>query len=220
MGPAFSDAALHELLRALRARALEHPSSPGLIASWPGVPAAGMPAACAELRRRGHAVREVAIAGARDTVRRGWVVETAGTTSPAPPPPLAEELAVLVREVAEPRTVTLARTVLVEVAEREGVPAPVRSALALAVTEACANVVRHAYVDADAPGDVEVRAGMAGAVMTVEVADHGRGMVPRLDGPGLGIGLALIAQMADVVELRGRRGTVVRMTFSLDGEDM
>jgi serine/threonine-protein kinase RsbW len=179
-----------------------------------------MPAACAELRRRGHAVREIAVAGARDTVRRGWVVESAETATPAPPPPLAEELAVLVREVAEPRTVTLARTVLVEVAEREGVPAPVRSAMALAVTEACANAVRHAYVDADTPGDVEVRAGKAGGVMTVEVADHGRGMVPRLEGPGLGLGLALIVQMADVVEIRGRPGMVVRMRFSLDGEDI
>jgi anti-sigma regulatory factor (Ser/Thr protein kinase) len=107
---------------------------------------------------------------------------------------------------------------LVEVAGREGVSPSVRSALALAVTEACANVVRHAYAELDAPGDVEVRVGRVGAVMTVEVADNGRGMVPRFDSPGHGVGLALIAAVADVVEIRGRRGgTVVRMQFDLDG---
>ena len=124
----------------------------------------------------------------------------------------------LVREVAEPRTVTLARTMLAEVAEREGVTPSVRAALALAVTEACANAVRHAYVERDVPGEVEVRVGRVGAVMTVEVADDGRGMVPRFDGPGPGIGLALIASLADVVEIRSRHGVVVRMQFALDGE--
>ena len=122
----------------------------------------------------------------------------------------------LVREVAEPRTVSLARAVLAEVAERESVPDAVRPALALAVTEACANVVRHAYVDADAPGELEVRARKAGAVLIVEVADDGRGMLPRVDAQGYGLGLPLIAQMADVVELRSRGGLVVRMQFNLD----
>jgi anti-sigma regulatory factor (Ser/Thr protein kinase) len=113
----------------------------------------------------------------------------------------------------------LARAVLTEVAEREGVPEAVRSALALAVTEACANVVLHAYVDADAPGHLEVRACRAGAVLIVEVADDGRGMVPRIDSSGLGLGLPLIAQMADVFEIRThrqRRGLVLRMQFNLD----
>ena len=164
-------------------------------------------------------MREIAIVGARDKVRRGWAMEGPGTAAPEPPPRLAEELAVLLREIAEPRTVPLARAVLAEVAEREGVPAAVRSALALAVTETCANAVRHAYVGFGAPGDVEVRAGRVGAVMTVEVADDGRGMVPRFDGPGLGLGLALIAYLADVVEIRGRQGTVVRMQFNLDVEE-
>ena len=221
--PEFSAETLGELLRALRARAVDHPTSPGLIASWPGVPAERMPAACAELRRQGHAVHEVAIVGVRDKVRRGWAMEAnRDAAAPAAPPVrLAEALAVLVRGVAEPRTVSLARSVLVEVAEREGVPLAVRSAVALAVTEACANVVRHAYVDADAPGNVEVRAGKSGTVLIVEVADDGRGMLPRADYPGLGFGLPLIAEMADIVEIRshrGRRGLVVRMQFNLDEE--
>jgi len=90
-------------------------------------------------------------------------------------------------------------------------------ALALAVTEACANVVLHAYLDAEAPGVLEVRAWTADAVLFVEVADDGRGMVPRIDSPGLGLGLPLIAQVADVVEIHTRperRGLVLRMQFN------
>jgi len=81
----FSAKTTQELLRALRARAAEHPDSPALIASWPGVPAERMPAACAELQRQGYAVREVPIilAGAKE--RRGWMVEATpdGVLAPA-----------------------------------------------------------------------------------------------------------------------------------------
>lgn len=80
----FSAKTMQELLRALRARAVEHPHSPALIASWPGVPAERMPAACAELQRQGYAVREVAIIlpGAKE--RRGWMVEATADGVDAP----------------------------------------------------------------------------------------------------------------------------------------
>ena len=221
-GREFSADTIGELLRALRARAADHPESPGLIASWPDVPAERMPAACAELRRQGHPVREVAIMGSQDKVRRGWAVDDMNGDAPpsAPDARVGKEPTLLVREVAEPGAVPLARAALAEVAEREGVPEAVRSALALAVTEACANVVAHAYLDAEAPGDLEVRAWKADAVLFVEVSDDGRGMVPRTDSPGLGLGLPLIAQMADVVEIRTRperRGLGLRMQFNLGG---
>lgn len=221
-GREFSADTIGELLRALRARAADHPESPGLIASWPGVPAERMPAACAELRRQGHPVREVAITSSQDKVRRGWAVDDMNGDAPpsAPPARVGKEPTVLVREVAEPSAVPLARAALAELAEREGVPEAVRSALALAVTEACANVVLHAYLDAEAPGVFEVRAWKTDAVLFVEVADDGRGMVPRIDSPGLGLGLPLIAQMADVVEIRTRperRGLVLRMQFNVGG---
>jgi hypothetical protein len=81
---AFSAKTMRELLRALRARAMEHPDSPALIASWPGVPADQMPAACAELQRQGYAVREVAIIlpGAKE--RRGWMVAATADGVDAP----------------------------------------------------------------------------------------------------------------------------------------
>jgi hypothetical protein len=61
---------------------------------------------------------------------------------------------------------------------------------------------------------------MAEAVLVIDVADEGRGMVPRVDGQGLGVGLPLIAQVADVLEIldqRERPGVVVRMQFNLAG---
>jgi serine/threonine-protein kinase RsbW len=140
---------------------------------------------------------------------------------PAPPAALGHESALLGREVAEPRAVSLARAVLTRFAEREGAPKAVRSALALAVTEACANVVLHAYADRDTPGELKVRACVAEAVLVVEVADEGRGMVPRLDSPGLGLGLPLIAEMSDAFEIlthHDRSGVVVRMRFNLAGQ--
>jgi anti-sigma regulatory factor (Ser/Thr protein kinase) len=217
----FSAETLDELLRALRGRAADHPASPGLIASWPGVPADRMPAACAVLRRQGHMVRQVAIVNPGAKPRRGWAVDGTNGHKPAlsaRPAGLGAELTVLVREVAELGAVPLARAALTTAAAREGAPEAVRSAIALAVTEACANVVLHAYVDADAPRDLEVRARRADDVLIVEVADDGRGLVPRVDSPGLGLGLPLIAQMTDVLEIitrRERPGLVLRMHFNL-----
>ncbi len=217
----FTPETLDELLRALNARAIDHPDSPGLLASWPGVPSERMPAACALLRQQGHAVHEVAIVNGRgDKVRRGWAVERANSPAPEPAPAqLVAELTVLLHTAAEPNAVPLARSVLTSVAERAGVPATVREAMALAVTEACANVVLHAYPDA--PGDLEVRAGKTGTAVIVEVADDGQGLVARIENPRLGLGLPLIAQLADAFEIRtGRKrpGLVLRMQFDLDGE--
>jgi serine/threonine-protein kinase RsbW len=219
MGGGFSDETMAELLRALHARAVEHPDSPGLIASWPGVPANLMPAACAELQRRGHPVREVAIEQAKK-VHRAWVVASLDDTADleAPPTRLAQELTVLVHAIAEPGTIGVARRTLTTVARREGASEPVCAAVALAVTEACTNVVLHAYADRDAPGDLEVRACLAAGALIVEVADEGRGLGPPLGDAGLRFGLLLMAQLADVLEIRSdreRRGVVVRMRFSL-----
>jgi serine/threonine-protein kinase RsbW len=86
----------------------------------------------------------------------------------------------------------------------------------LAVTEACTNVVVHAYPEGQG-GPLEVLATLLGDDLLVVVRDEGRGIAPRSDSPGLGLGLPLIASLADAVRLghdaQGR--TEVRMTFSL-----
>jgi anti-sigma regulatory factor (Ser/Thr protein kinase) len=87
----------------------------------------------------------------------------------------------------------------------------------LAVTEACTNVVIHAYEDGEF-GDLEVDASIDDDRLTVVIRDNGRGIVPRPDSPGLGLGLPLIATLAESLELGKDPAdhTEVRMTFRLD----
>ncbi len=86
----------------------------------------------------------------------------------------------------------------------------------LAVTEACTNVVVHAYGGEDGP--MEIAASVSPERLMVAIRDEGRGMLPRPDSPGLGLGLPLIATLAETLEL-GRSlddRTEVRMSFRLD----
>ena len=86
----------------------------------------------------------------------------------------------------------------------------------LAVTEACTNVVVHAYPDGEGP--MEIAAVIRDGRLAIAVRDEGRGMLPRPDSPGLGLGLPLIATLSESLELgRGDDDrTEVRMTFRLD----
>jgi serine/threonine-protein kinase RsbW len=90
-----------------------------------------------------------------------------------------------------------------------------RSDIALAVTEGVTNAVLHAYLDAR-PGPLYVAAGLSGASLSVTISDCGRGMVPRADSPGLGIGLSLIRRLADELTIGAAdagAGTTVTMLF-------
>jgi anti-sigma regulatory factor (Ser/Thr protein kinase) len=97
------------------------------------------------------------------------------------------------------------------------VPDQTLSDIKLAVTEACTNVVVHAYPGEE--GKLGVRAMVDDRRLTVVVVDTGRGILPRPDSPGLGLGLPLIATLAESLELGTGPGdeTEVRMTFDLDG---
>jgi serine/threonine-protein kinase RsbW len=96
------------------------------------------------------------------------------------------------------------------------VPDQTLSDIKLAVTEACTNVVVHAYPGRD-DGPLGVTARVDEGSLTVVVSDHGRGIVPRPDSPGLGLGLPLIATLAESLELGTGPDdeTEVRMTFEL-----
>jgi serine/threonine-protein kinase RsbW/stage II sporulation protein AB (anti-sigma F factor) len=94
-----------------------------------------------------------------------------------------------------------------------------RADVILAVGEACANAVIHGY-NGMSPGTLELRARTHGRSLEVIVSDYGRGMAPRPDSPGLGLGLPLMASLSRSLELRpGRRGgTEVWMTFDLPAD--
>src|SRR6478736_9735885 len=93
------------------------------------------------------------------------------------------------------------------------------SDIKLAVTEACTNVVVHAYPDGEGP--MGLRASVLDDHVAIVIHDRGRGIVPRADSPGLGLGLPLIATLADSLELGTGEAeeTEVRMTFALTASD-
>jgi serine/threonine-protein kinase RsbW len=89
-----------------------------------------------------------------------------------------------------------------------------------AVSEACNNVVVHAYEDGEGP--LEVFLCVQDPEVEVIVRDDGVGIRPRAPEPGLelqGLGLSLIQTLSDRVEFLGgiSEGTEVRMAFSLNG---
>jgi serine/threonine-protein kinase RsbW len=91
-----------------------------------------------------------------------------------------------------------------------------------AVTEACMNVVVHAYPDEEGP--LEVVATASEQELAVEVRDQGAGIKPNPlepDGISLRLGLPLIGALSDQFEINGGagRGTTVRIVFDLSGTD-
>src|ERR1700730_15279166 len=100
--------------------------------------------------------------------------------------------------------------------EALGVREETLSDIRLAVTEACTNVVLHAY-DERSEGPLAVGALIGDGRLVVTGRDRGGGITPRPDPPGLGVGLPLIASLAESLELKSvnDRETEVRMTFRL-----
>lgn len=119
---------------------------------------------------------------------------------------------------ARAENIAIVRHVLGGLGEAYEMPEEKLADIRLAVTEACANVVVHAYPDGQA-GQMEVVAAMEEETLTVLVRDWGCGIRPRPDSPGLGLGLSLIAALAESVQLGHgeEERTEVQMTFALDG---
>jgi anti-sigma regulatory factor (Ser/Thr protein kinase) len=113
--------------------------------------------------------------------------------------------------------VAVVRQAVAGVASALGVEDPLLADMKMAVSEACANVVLHAYDDGHGAMEIEVTPGHE--TVTVIVRDRGHGVRPRLDleGTTLGLGLPLMAALCDEVEVRhgNGAGTEVRMAFAL-----
>ena len=124
---------------------------------------------------------------------------------------------VLLTMPARPDGVGVVRQALAGMADALDFDASVLADMKMAVTEACTNVVVHAYEEDAGVLEVEMLADEAG--LTIVVRDHGSGIQPRparSEPPALGLGLPLIAALSDAFELRGSagKGTEVRMTFA------
>jgi anti-sigma regulatory factor (Ser/Thr protein kinase) len=114
---------------------------------------------------------------------------------------------------ARPENVAVVRHVLGAFAEALQLPPDVVEDMRLAVTEACTNVVRHAYDD-DAPGPIDVVIRPNGDRLDLIVCDYGRGLGPSPDLAGPGLGLPLIAALADKVELEHGHTSGSRLAMS------
>jgi len=108
----------------------------------------------------------------------------------------------------------LGRLALAGVARGVPIEDEVLADLKLAITEACGNVVRHAYRDDDAVGLVRVTIEVRDSAIAITVEDDGVGLPNQGEGPvdGLdasdgegGMGLAIIGAIADELEV-GRAG--------------
>ena len=112
---------------------------------------------------------------------------------------------------ARPENVAVVRHVLGALADALALPAAVIEDMRLAVTEACTNVVRHAYEGPQGTIDVVVRPN--GDSLEVVVGDSGRGIAPSPDTAGPGLGLALIAALTDSMHVERGVGTGCRVAM-------
>lgn len=122
--------------------------------------------------------------------------------------------------LAQPDEVGRLRREVAGYVEKLGAPESVVDGVRSAVSEALANVVLHAYVGRD-PGIMIAEAWCDADHLLVRVCDEGHGLVPRVDSPGLGVGISLMASMADdfsVANRDGAPGTIVSLRFSLAGQ--
>jgi len=113
---------------------------------------------------------------------------------------------------ARRENVAVVRHVLGALAEALDLPPAVTEDVRLAVTEACTNVVRHAY--GARGGDIDVVVRPSGRALEVIVTDAGRGIGPSPDTSGPGLGLPLIAALADSLEIHRSPSAGSRLVMS------
>jgi serine/threonine-protein kinase RsbW len=116
---------------------------------------------------------------------------------------------------SDPSAVTLVRGALSGLGELFGLDPELIDDLKTAVSEACNNVVLHAYPDGTGPLTLRVDARDEG--LEVAVRDRGSGIRQVAAGSEdrMGLGLAVISALADRAEFQseGGGGTAVRMVF-------
>jgi anti-sigma regulatory factor (Ser/Thr protein kinase) len=120
---------------------------------------------------------------------------------------------------AKAENVAVVRHALAALAGEVGMDEPGIADLKTVVTEACMNVVAHAYDGK--PGPLTVEAKPDGDGLTVVVRDDGRGIRPQtdVDKPSLRLGLSLIAALSSSFAISGglNRGTEITMRVPLRG---
>lgn len=119
---------------------------------------------------------------------------------------------------ARAESVTVLRRRVVDFARRHGVGRHDRDRIALAITEATANVVAHAYPPLHGDGTIRYVADLEDGDLQIVVSDDGAGIRTGHRSRGLGVGLNLIAAMTSdfTITPREPRGIDLWMRFVLD----
>jgi serine/threonine-protein kinase RsbW len=124
-----------------------------------------------------------------------------------------------IRLPAKAENVAVVRHALAGLAEEIGMDEAGVADLKTVVTEACMNVVVHAYSDGTGPLTVEAEPDSEG--LTVTVSDNGAGISPQANSErdSLKLGLSLIAALSSSFRISGGldRGTEVMMRLPLSG---
>ena len=117
---------------------------------------------------------------------------------------------------AVPDSIAVIRQTVSGICEALGADARTVGDIKLAATEACTNVVLHAYAE-NGTGTIELDAYASGEELRLLVRDRGAGMTPAPMAEGLGLGLPLIAALTSTLTISepDDGGTEVSMTFAL-----
>jgi serine/threonine-protein kinase RsbW len=111
-----------------------------------------------------------------------------------------------------PMGVRVLRGHMAEMARDCGMDADAIADVRLAVTEAATNAVLHAY--AESKGELRVTADVQDGELAIIIGDTGPGLIARRDSPGLGVGLAVIANVARRLKIDTHPGgTEIYMAF-------
>jgi anti-sigma regulatory factor (Ser/Thr protein kinase) len=115
---------------------------------------------------------------------------------------------------AVPASATVARRAVAEALHDVALD---RDAVLVMVSEAVANSATYAYPKAAQAGRVRVHAQLDDQALEVVVSDDGVGIAAEAESAGLGIGVPLMGDVADRVELAADDGTRVTARFELFG---
>jgi serine/threonine-protein kinase RsbW len=122
---------------------------------------------------------------------------------------------------AQPESLPVARRAIVAHAEKLGVARAGIADLKTVVSEACANVVRHAYEEEDVAGTLEVDLNPGAQELHMVVRDFGGGIRPPWpsgDVPSLRLGLPIIGALSSsfrlVSVLSGGTEITIRFAYS------
>lgn len=119
--------------------------------------------------------------------------------------------------------VAVTRLTVSGIAARMNFPIEVIEDLKVSLSEACTNVVQHAYPEKES-GVIEIAFHLHPDKLEIFVEDHGKGFNPKeaasqkensatIESFGLGLGLTFIKSLMDEAEVTSHigKGTVVRM---------